>query len=311
MTIDPTKAKLFPEELPEAISIAIANATASGTSIASYGSFSPYIMSLKKLWSSQNTDVTLRLDIDSGHAILESPLRTRSGLFPSEIDLIAQNSMDMWAVGAAAANSYFAYTMRVTKPTIFEKLKNSITLDASEQTLADSFDIKRKYLAGILGLKSSDAAQFKKIYEVNKLVTVAANSHTRVGKLINVKSGEKAVLLGIGVDSAQVAGVPGANNTYFTLNRDISDTTYIKLDCAAMPTLNYEMSCFIPALNRLEILIESITGITDLEVRYRYGIANITLMEKIRWGLESTLTADEKKTADEFDLFDSVKAGVL
>lgn len=314
---DPTKAKYFPEELPEAIAINAAASTAGGTSIASYASFSPYVMSLKKLWTWRTAgaaSVTFRLDIDSGHAVIESPLPARSALFPSDIDLIAQDNLDMWSVGVTAAglNSYYTYVMRVTKPTIFEKIKNSITLTDDERALGDEFDIKRKYLAGILGARSAGTEQFKKIYEVARAVTVAAAGSTRVGRIINVKRGEKAVLLGIAVDStAAIAIAAGANDTFFTLNRDSSDTSYIRLDCASLPTLNYETPCYIPALDKHEILIESVTGVAALPVRYRYGVANMTLMEKIRWGQKDTMTADEKKTADEFDLYDSVEAGVL
>jgi len=313
---DPTKAKYYPEELPEAIAINAAASTAGGTEIASYSSFSPYVMQLKKLWTWQTVgaaSVTLRVDIDSGHAVIESPLPSRSALFHADLDLIAQDNMDLWSVGVTGAglNSYYTYTMRVTKPTIFEKIKHSITLTDDEKALADEFNIKSKHLAGILASRGVNTEQFKKIYEVARRVTVAAGGNTRVGRIINVKKGEKAVILGIAVDStAAIALAAGANDTFFTLNRDSSDTSYIRLDCASMPTLNYETPCYIPAIDKHEILIESVAGGT-IPVRYRYGVANLTLMEKIRWGQEGTMTPDEKKTADEFDLYDSVKAGVL
>ncbi len=305
---NPTKARFFPEEVPEAISI---TPSASGVSIASYAAFSPYVMSLKRLWSSQTSGTTLRIDIDSGHAVLESPLEARTPRLPSDIDLIAQDSMDLWALGTTI--SYFAFTSRVTKPTIFEKIKNSMALTDDEKALAEEFDIKRKHMAGILS--GSSIPQFKKIYEIAKKVTVTAAGNTRVGRLVNVKKGEKAVLLGIHIDSRHTG--LDADETYFTVNRDVVDTSYVKLDCRAMPVfdtaagdyLYYEIPCYIPALDRLEILIESTPAITDFPVYYRYGVANLTLIEKIRW--EQTMTADEKKTADEFDLFDSVKAGVL
>jgi hypothetical protein len=307
---DVTKCRYFPEEVPEAI---VTTASTSGTSIASYAAFNPFVMFLKKMWTGQTPGTTIRLDSDSGHAVIESPLVTRPARLPVDMDLIAQESMDLWAVGTMFP-SYCAYTARVTKPTIFEKIKHSITLTDDEKALADEFDIKRKYLAGILTARNADTAQFKKIYEVAREVTVAAGSNTRVGRIVNVKRGEKAVLLGIAVDRDAVSaafGGPGANDTYFTLNRDVIDSAHISLDCLAMPSLDYEIPCYIPALDRHEIIIESTTGITSLPVRYRYGVANLTLMEKIRWGQEAILTADEKKTADEFDLFDSVKAGVL
>ena len=304
--VDPTKCKLFPEEIPEAI---VTTASASGASIASYAAFSPYSMILKKIWTGQTPGVTLRMDNDSGHAVLESPLESRPERLPVDVDIIAHDSMDLWAVGSAF-ESYYAYTLRVAKLNVFEKIKHSVTLTEEEKKLADEFDIKRKYLAGIL--RSMDIPQFKKIYEVAKKVTVTAGSNTRVGRFINVKKGEKAVLIGIAVDRDFIStkfGGPGANDTYFTLNRDVIDTAHIKLDCLAMPSLDHEIPCYIPALDRHEIIIESITGVTNFPVRYRYGVANLSLMEKIRWN--KSLTSDEDKTATEFDLYDSVDAGVL
>lgn len=309
--INPTKCRFYPEELPEAIAI---TPSASGVSIASYSSFSPYVMSLKRLWSSQTAGTTIRLDNDAGHAVIESPLEARSPVFPSELDIMAQDSMDLWALGTTI--SYFTYTARVTKPSVFEKIKYSMTLTEEEKRLADEFDIKRKYLAGIIGASPPAVPQFKKIYEVAKKVDVSASGNTRVGRLINVKKGEKAVLLGIYVES-RFGTLAGADDTYLTVNRDTIDTSHVKLDCYAMPVfataasdyLYYEVPCYVPALDRLEILIESTTAQTDLPVRYRYGVANLSLMEKIRW--EQPLTSDETKTAKEFDLYDSVDAGVL
>lgn len=304
--MDPTKARFFPEELPEAI---VTTSSTSGTAISSYAAFSPYVVTLKKLWTAQRPGATIRVDIDAGHAVLESPLESRPERLPVDVDLIAHDSIDMWSVGTAFA-SYYAYTMRVAKLNVFEKIKHSVALNDREQSLAEEFDIKRKYLSGIL--RTMEVPQFKKIYEVAKKVTVTAGSNTRVGRLINVKKGEKAVLLGISVDRDFISsshGGPGANDTYFTLNRDVVDTAHIKLDCLAMPSLDYEVSCYIPALDRHEILIESTTGVTNLPVRYRYGVANLSVLEKVRWS--QPLTSDEEKAAQEFDLYDSVSAGVL
>lgn len=304
--VDPTKARYYPEILPEAI---VTTASASGTSIASYAAFNPYTISLQKLWTGQTPTISMRMDADSGHAVIESPLVARPGALPVDNDLIAHDSMDLWAIGDAVP-SFYTYTMRVTILNIFEKIKNSVTLTDAETKLADEFDIKRKYLAGIL--RSMDVPQFKKIYEVAREVTVVAGGTTRVGRMINVKKGEKAVLIGIAVDRDALSpgvGGPGADDTFFVLNRDVINTSYIDLDCYAMPSLDYEIPCYIPALDRHDIFISSITGITNLTVRYRYGIANLSLIEKIRWN--QSLISDEEKTAQEFDLYDSVKAGVL
>lgn len=306
--INPTKARYYPEELPEAISV---TPSTTGTSIASYSTFSPYIMSLKSLFTTQIPGVTLRVDNDSGHAILESPLTARPNTIFTEIDIVAQDSMDLWAVGPAIKNIRCAYTSRITLPTVFEKIKFGLTLSEKESQLASDFDLKRLYAAGTLGGKA-DKPQFKKIYEVAKEITVSAGSNTRVGRILNVKKGEKIVIIGIAVDSDKIHTEwegAGKNDTFITLNRDRIDTSHVKLDCYAMPSLDIEIPCNIPAIDTHEIIVESVTGVTALPVRFRYGIANMSILEKIKW--DQTISDDEKKIATEFDLFDKVEAGVL
>ena len=304
--IDPTKARLFPEIVPEAMAI---TSSTSGVSIASYAAFSPFAIFIKDIITDQVANLTLRIDTDSGHGIIESPLPSRPNLEPVEQDILVEDSMDLWAVGAAA-EALYAYTLRITKLTVYEKIKYGVSLTDDEEAMAEKYDIRKKYLAGIL--RKVDVPQFKKIIEIAKEVTVAAAGETRVGRLINVKAGEKAVMLGFSADSAAVAtgvGGPGSNDTYLVLNRDIRDTSYVKLDCLAMPLLKDEISCYIPAINRLEVVLESTTGVTSLPIRYRYGIADLTILEKIKWNIP--LTDAEKQDADSLNLYDSVIAGVL
>jgi len=304
--INPVSARLFPETLPEAM--AITSAT-SGESIAAYAAFSPFSLFLKDICTNQVANLTLRIDSDSGHGIIENPLPAMPLKEPVEHDILVEDSMDLWAVGAAA-EALYAFTMRITKLTVYEKIKYGISLTTEEKALAEEYDILRKYLAGIL--RKVDTPQFKKLVSVAKEVTVAAGEDTTVGRVINVKDGEKAVLLGLSVDSAAVAtgvGGPGSNDTYFTIDRDVRDSPYVKLDCLAMPALLHELNVYIPAINKLEVKITSVTGVTDLPVRYRYGIANLSVIEKIRWNLP--LTDAEKQDANNLNLFDSVLAGVL
>ena len=304
--VNPVMARLFPEVLPEAIAT---TSSTSGASIASYAAFSPFAMFLKDIITNQVANLTLRVDTDSGHGVIENPLPAMPLQEPVEHDLLVEDSMDLWAVGAAA-EALYAYTIRITQLTVFEKIKYGIALTSEESALAEKYDIKKKYLAGVL--KKVDTPQFKKVVSVAKEITVAAGEETRVGRYINVKSGEKAVLLGLSVDSAAIAtgvGGPGSNDTYFIVNRDIRDTEHVKLDCLAMPALLHEMSVHIPAIDRLEVTISSVTGVTDLPVRYRYGIANLSIIEKIRWNLP--LSDAERQDAENLNLFDSVVAGVL
>ena len=301
--IDPTKCRLYPEIIPEALAI---TSSASGEEIASYAAFKPFVMILKDLITNQVATETLRIDTDAGHGVIESPLAARPLLEPTELDILIEDSMDLLAIGSTVEARY-AYTLRITQLTVFEKIKYGIALTVEESALAEKYDIARKYMAGIL--KASDLAQFKRIAEVAKTVTVAAGDTTRVGRLINVRDGEKAVLLGMSADSATVASGVGSNDTYLAVNRDVRDLNYVKLDTIAMPVLTHEIQCYIPAINRLEVELQSVTGVTNLPIRYRYGVADLTILEKIRWGLP--LTSIEAQDAESFNLFDAVAAGVL
>jgi len=304
--VDPTKCRLFPEILPESMAI---TQSASGTNIASYAAFQPFAMSLKQLYTNQVIGGSIRIDTDAGHGVVESPSRARPEFEPVDLDVLVEDSMDLWAIGTVR-EALFAYTLRITQHTVFEKIKYGITLTKEEAALAEKYDIQKKYLAGIL--RTVDAPQFKRIVEVPKEITAAAGVPARVGRIINVKKGEKAVIIGMSVDSdaiQAVMGGPGSNDTYLVVNRDVRDLAYVKLDCLAMPTIHNEISCHVPAIDRLEITIESATGITDLPVRYRYGIADLSIIEKIRWGLR--LSDTEAQDAENLNLFDAMAAGVL
>lgn len=307
--IDPTKARFWPEEVPEAIAT---TSSTSGVSVASYSSYDPYTMFLRNIMTGQTPNVTLRVDNDGGHAAIESPLISRPGRLFAPSDLPCYDSLDLWMVSSAGTPvGHAAYTLKVTKLSVFEKYKLGLSLDERENQLLADFDIVKRYSAGLLRPVESQG-QFKKIVEVARTVTVAAGGNTRVGRIVQVKRGEKAVLLGVAVDAGMVqaiGGGPGVDNTYIDLNRDVIDTQYFRLDCACMPSIDYEIPCYIPAIDKHEILVSATSAITSLPVKYRYGVADITILEKIRW--DQTLTSEEQKIADELDLIDSVDAGVF
>jgi len=305
-SIDPVKARLYPEVLPEAMVI---DPTASGANIASYAAFQPYTMCLTQLITNQAVGNSIRIDTDAGHGVIESPTRARPESIAVDLDILVEDSMDLWAVGNNDEQTY-AYTLRITQLTVFEKIRYGISLTKEEAALAEKYDIKKKYLAGIL--RTIDSPQYKRIIEVAKEVTAAAGVDERVGRLINVKKGEKAVILNLAVDRdaiREVMGGPGPNDTYLKVNRDIRDLSYVNLDCLGMPGVHSGIDCYIPAIDRLEVAIASTTGIDDIPVRYVYGVADISVIEKIRWGLR--LSDTEAQDAENLNLYDAMAAGVL
>ncbi len=303
--VNPSHVKYIPETLPEAITT---TASASGANIASYAAFKPNIIIVKSLFTDVAEDLVLRLDKDSSYGTLEVENTCRSDREESKLDIPCTTSMNLWAVGANTEIGYISYTMKITQPTIFEKIKYELPLSLEETEISDQFEIMKKYSAGLL--KEIDTPIFSKIVEIAKKVTVAAGSNTRVGSLINVKSGQKAVILSIATDNSH--GALSADDTFITVNRDISDKSYVKLDTVAMPDLNHDINCYIPGINRLEVILESVTGVTDMPVRYRYAVSDITILENIRWfGSDAPLTAKQLAIATELDLFNAVSAGIM
>ena len=308
--VDPVRARLYPEILPEAMCI---TGSTSGTVIASYAAFSPFVIEMMDIMTHQVPGGTFRLDMDSGYAVLESPLESRPARLPTKVDLLCEDSMDLWAVCDTdhELEQYYAYTLRCTIPTIFERIKNGMDLSDEEVALAEQYDVDRKWEAGIL--QGDVKPRFKHVYEVAKKVDVTATLNTRVGRLINVKKGqEKVVITEIAVDSDAIntaVGGPGSTDTYFTINRDVRDLEYVKMDCLAMPGINTPINTYIPAIDTMEIIIESTTGVTDLPVRYKYAIAPLTIIEKLRWGLP--LSEDENQIVTDYDLQNAVAVGVL
>lgn len=304
-TVDPKKARLYPEIVPEAI---YTTATAGGASIASYANFYPWTISLNSLVTNQDTLNQIRVDGDSGHGLLESETLPRPNSLPYEdLDILFEDSMDVWAVGTAALKA--AFGLRITKLTVLEKIKYGVDLSESDLALGNQFNILKEFRAGRLQSTGLINTKFKNIFEVSKKIENTAGDTTTVDKRINVKMGEKAVLLNIG--SFGDGGMATEDDTFIKMDRDTSDTGYFSLDVMAMPTTGYSIPCYIPAVDNFEITVSSVTGLGagDLNVHFRYGVAELTVLEKIKW--EQPMTQEDETIANEFDLFNAVKAGVM
>jgi len=302
--IDPRKARFYPEIVPESIGV---DSSLSGTSIASYANFYPWTISLNYLITNQSVN-QIRVDGDSGHGLIESECEPRPDLMPyGDLDILFEDSMDLWALGAAVAQ-HVTYGLRITKLTVLEKIKYGLPLNDNESALSSKFNIMKEFRAGRLQSSGIINTKFKKITEISKLITAGIDSITTVDKKINVKLGEKVVLLSVGTIPLN-GGHTTLNDTYICINRDTVDLEYIKLDKVSMPTENYQVPCYIPSVDRLEVYVDNATAITDLPVTFKYGIAELTILEKIKWN--QPMDQDDEAIASEFDLYSAVRAGVM
>lgn len=313
--IDPMKTRYPPEIFAEAGEVAT---TESGAEIAYYSSYHDYITQLVTLGTVPMSPTTgsIQVNTDAGDNKVNSVAEARPYMNNvEELKITGITSMALYGyfpAGGATGSLLYRYGVRVTKPTIYEKLLYQMQLTDEESALDTKFGISKRISAGTLG--GIAQTNFSKIFEVAKNVSVTANVPLTVDRVVHPLSGQKAVLLGVSIENY------GTVSTMFiSVKRDHEQV--MKLDSHAFVDdvggsmaafkneMNYEMPCYVVALDELEVFIESSLDVADVKVRFRYGIAPLTIIDKIRWGLP--LTETDNAIAVELDLFDSVKAGVL
>ena len=309
--VDPMRTKYWPEIFGEA---GIVANSVDGTEIATYSNYHDYIVQLVSLATTpEATDHSaIRVNSDAGTNLLNSTTEARYYADKHEdLKVTGVESLALFchAPASTPSNVQYQYGLRITKPTVYEKLLLKMALSDEEEAINAKFSIQKKIDAGVLA--GQTAQQFTKIYEVAKRFTSAVDVNPTVGSEIHPLPGQKVVLLGISVDYWATA-----NQVFVNVTRDGEQV--IKLDAHAFvdavdatynAEMNYELPLHVVATDNLRVWVENTASIAaGLNVRYRYGIAPLTIIEKIRWGL--VLSDEEKSISAEFDLEDSVIAGV-
>ncbi|MBW2077901.1 MAG: hypothetical protein JRI71_10210 [Deltaproteobacteria bacterium] len=319
--VDPMKAKYYPEVFGES---GIVENSVSGTEIASYSGYGDYIVQLVSLATGPETTdhSSIRVNSDAGSNLINSATEARFYADKhEEMNVTGVESLALYCYAAASSPSDvpYQYGIRVTKPTVYEKLLLGIELTDIEEAMNTKFAIQKKIKAGILS--GQTAQPYTKIYEVARRLTSLADVNPTVGQVIHPLAGRKVVLLGIAMDDWATA-----NAVFVNVTRDGEQV--MKLDAAGFPEditdntggattytaqSNYELPLHIVATDKLRVWIENTAALTGpasggFNVRFKYGIATLTIIEKIRWGLP--ITDEENTIASEFDLFDAVTAGV-
>ena len=312
LPVDPKKAYYYPEIWAEAGSI---TTTSDGAEIAYYSDFGDYIVQLVSLATHPETtgNGSVRVNTESGDDLIDSRTSARFYMDNLEtLNIVGKTSLGLYAYypsGGSAQTLYYRYGLRITKPTVYEKILYGIPLTDEEEALNEKFEISKKIKAGVLS--GEQIQKFEKIYEVAREITAAANANPTIGVEIHPTSGKKAVLLSVATQQHTTA-----NQVFIKVERDRNEI--IKLDTNAFinavdstynAQLNYEQPLYVPAIDKLKVSIENSVAITDFKVRFTYGIAPLTVMEKIRWNLP--LTDDEAEIASSMDLYDAAIGGVL
>ena len=301
--IDPKLATLYPEEHVDA---QVVMSIEGGVQVSLYSSFSPYMIRLRSLATSRNPNTIVRVSVDGAAEVIRAATLARFDYdIPEEVDLPALKTLAVTLTSDVGSGNILGQIVRhslaITRPTVYEKVKYGLSLNEEERELDVQFGISEKINSGVL--RALDNQQFLQIKEIAVRMNAAANANPILWRDLQATTGKKVILLGITADA------PLAANTVFVrVDRDATNNLQ-RYDTFALPTVSQEQRCYIPAIDKIRLTLVNTVAVVNQLVRYRYAIAKITLVDKLRWGL--SLDDTEQAIIDNLDLGNVVKAGVM
>ncbi len=200
------------------------------------------------------------------------------------------------------SNFVFRYLIKASPAKAVHKLLYGETLTPRERELGEKLGIAESIRAYPVEVWNP----YKGVLDI-KYQSMSVSASATILR-VTPKSGWKAVLLGISGER------PASPNAFkISVSRDGLEDI-MELDAYGLPT--YATWWGSPAWNTLrvvaidELLIEAeVTSGGPYKVRIVYGLAPVTVAEKIAWGLD--LTAEDRRIADKLNLYDMVEAGIL
>ena len=234
----------------------------------------------------------------------------------NELGILSTKELVIRGYSPVIVNNFQSrFLIRVDKLSIVDRILLGLPMTNVDKEIEKKFNIRDRISIGIAPITSLDKtimrsrllAESVKDVVVSEVVSVSAGGSAVVGNKVSVPSGYKAVV----IDIAAEQGTPG-DNTRFKLLRD-DQTDYVDVDTSCMGTINYNTECFIPVLDSFRVTLSSTNPVNDQSVRYRYVIAPLTIIDKLRW-YDSPLvelTDNELTLAESEDMFDKISAGLV
>lgn len=333
--VNPSKAKLFPECLIEAVDQAAV--VVGGSSVAKY-LVSPYHVTLENLHVDPIANMDVVLGVDGvaekmryrTDAVLPVAAATIEDYWKRE-KFTARTSLDLqyrMTVGAAT-HAWGRWNLSIRAPSILDKLRMNQKLTSEEQQISDNLDLEDQLAVGVFQASPSlldPWSVYRQALEIEPMyrsqVAMAANTTSVVAQEINCPSDQVCFLLGVMIDGTFAANF---SDSFITVDRDDQDYDYMKLDCSAMPALQ-TVPCFVPFASKLVVNIDTITGSggNTVECGFLIGRRPRTLLDHIKWGdnlpyrseVESTeaqslIDKYTKGNSPRDQLITKIKAGLL
>ncbi|MEM0112991.1 MAG: hypothetical protein QW253_00130 [Metallosphaera sp.] len=297
MTLEIKKIIKYPPEiLMEAIPF---NLVSGDNKVAYYIGFEPYALIFKGFSFLPTSGLRFYANVDGVSEIERmDDLASAKGLdYEEDIKFPSYRLSELRIFSPSAISGYpWRYKVMVIKPTTAFKLKTGMPLSAEDERLATKYDLRKR-------LSLWTPQQFDPFFGIEEWRTQTV-SMTSSGTILRkiVPTGKKYILTNISVVRPSAPASAYIN----VIRDDVEKTLY--LDTYCLQSLSYNAPIRIVALKSLDINLEVLAAGT-YNVRVTYGIGDITLREKVMWGLP--LDEEEMKIAESEDLFDKVAAGVV
>lgn len=314
MTIKPSLARYVPEDIPGAQVVDLVDGVPYSVEAITRFSKIPgeYLVTLVSFGLLANLNVTFYVDTDSTYRTIDSETYGCYHLDKDEdVFVTAKSTMYLKLLADTGVSDYpIRYLIRVSKPSVLEKLLYGVPLSDKDVALNNKFNLRDMILRNDIPVYKPMLVSRKQIARV---ITANADDNPQIGETITVPDNRYVVLDEIAVDGYETA----VTDNYIVVDRDLDDE-YVKLNCFAMPPfitgvtpnipLSKSMMVSMPAVDKLSLSLENGSGVTNWRVRYKYSIYVLTIPDKIRWGIG--LIPAEADTAKNNDLYDKVKAGL-
>lgn len=319
MSVKPSLALYPPEDIPGAAVVNLAaDVPYPVESIARFSKIpGDYIVSLLSFSLAGTTGISFYVNTDNTFRIIDSQSYACYSLDKDEeVYVSAKTTLALSLLSDALVNNFpIRYLIRVSKPSVIEKVMLGIRLTDKDTPLYNKFALGDMLRSGFVPKRTQLLVARK---QIARTITALAGANPQIGETITVPKNRYVVLDEIAVDGYEA----GVTDNFIVVDRDLDDE-YVKLNCFAMPPfmyntvagtwtpdipLSHAMKIGIPALDKISVYLENGSGVTNWRARYKYSIYVLTIPDKLRWNI--ALTPEEETIAKANDLRDRVKAGL-
>jgi len=266
--------------------------------VAEYTGFAPYILVLQGFSFNRTSGLGFVIDADKVSRVVElADLGSVKGLDKEEAIKLPITLIGTMKITAPSATTAYQWRHRVTvfRPTVLLKMQLGLQLSDEELSLAEKYGLPR-----LLSLAKPTPYDIWEGIEEWRTVSASLSSSGTLCRVL-VPKGKKVILASVSATRPSASAY-----AYLTVSRDGTDDV-LNLDLYCLPSLDWEAPVRVVSLEKLEVKLDvRVSG--TYNVRVTYGIGRLTLPDKVRWGLD--LTEDERRVAEEENLYEKVRVGL-